>query len=187
MKVALIMPIMDTGEKGANSAFKFIHDTAKGKINWNRAITPITNRIKFLDREHYPNGLIQLGTILKIANHEVKIFNFLERDYTQEIITFKPHVVGITCSSGPNLVWIDKFARFLKKELKCLILLGGPHVTLLPEQTLETTIADYVFIGEADFVLLDLINFLEGKISRFPEEGICYKKMEKLLRNALQL
>ena len=128
-----------------------------------------------------------MGTILKIANHEVKIFNFLERDYTQEIITFKPHVVGITCSSGPNLVWIDKFARFLKKELKCLILLGGPHVTLLPEQTLETTIADYVFIGEADFVLLDLINFLEGKISRFPEEGICYKKNGKIIKKRLAI
>jgi radical SAM superfamily enzyme YgiQ (UPF0313 family) len=50
-----------------------------------------------------------------------------------------------------------------------------------PKQTLATTIADYVLMGETEFVFLDLVNYLDGK-GKLPKEGICYEKDKKIVQ-----
>ncbi|MBN1586136.1 MAG: radical SAM protein [Candidatus Omnitrophica bacterium] len=173
MKIALLMPGMDTGEMRSNSGFRFLHDLSRSKL-WNQVWSPITRKFFHLDNL-YPTGLVQLATILK-ANHDVKIFNFLQGADIQEVIDYSPDVVGFTCSAGGNLVWIDKMSRFLKSQLGCLIFLGGPHVSLLPEQSLRTTVADYVFVGESDWIVPQVLEFIEGKADSLPTEGVCYWK-----------
>jgi len=185
MKIALIMPPMDTGKK-KNSFFKIIHDSAKGKPYWNNLFIPITKKLTIIDFEAYPNGLVQLATILK-QKHEVRIFNFLLDSKIQNVLKFKPEFVGITCSTGANLVWIDTFSRILKEKLGCIIAFGGPHVTLSPIQSLKTTVADYIFVGEPDFIILDVLNYIEGKTKKMPKEGVYYKKNNKIIKTPLAI
>ncbi|OIO41330.1 hypothetical protein AUJ10_01095 [Candidatus Pacearchaeota archaeon CG1_02_31_27] len=180
MKIALIMPPIDTGKK-TNSFFKIIHDSAKGKPYWNNLLTPVTKRLNTIDFEAYPNGLIQLATILR-QKHEVKIFNFLLDSKIQDILKFKPEFIGITCSTGSNLVWIDAFSKVLKEKLGCIIAFGGPHVTLSPIQSLKTTVADYIFIGEPDLIILDLLKYIEGKTKKILKQGLCYRKKDKIIK-----
>lgn len=186
MKIALVMPPLDTGERGSNSIFRLIHDFARARPYWNRIFLPISRKISFFDLDFYPNGLVQLGTILK-PYHKVKIFNFLLGDWYEELINFSPQIVGISCSGGGNLVWVDKFCRKLKKDLNCLIFLGGPHVTLTPEETLRTTVADYIFIGEADLTISQVVDYIEGKTDSLPESGIGYRKNGNIIVTPLTI
>lgn len=175
MKVAFISSPLDTGNSSGNSFFRLIHDFAKVRMHWNRMFRPLTRRILSFDFQDYPLCLVQLATMIK-DDDEVKIYNFLEHDYMDEVIAFAPDVIGITCPGGGNLVWIDDISRVLKEKLGCKFLFGGPHVTLTPEQTLRTTVADYVFIGESDLVVKPVIDFIAGRTDTLPEEGIGYWK-----------
>jgi len=187
MKIALVMPPLDTGERGGNSIFRLIHDFARARPYWNRFFFPITSKIKFFDFDFYPNGLVQLGTILKKDGHEVKIFNFLFKDWYTDIINFSPQIVGISCSGGGNLIWVDRISRKLKEDLNCIIFLGGPHVTLTPKETLMTTVADYVFIGESDLIISQVADYIEGKTNFLPGKGIGYRKDGKIIITPLAI
>lgn len=180
MKIALISPPLEAGIKSDNSLFRFLHDCAKARPFWNKPLRKFTRKMKFLDFEDYPNGLVQLATILK-QKHEVKIFNFMEKDYLAEIIEFRPDIAGFTCPGGGNLVWTDVMSRLLKSKIGSIIFLGGTHVSLTPTQSLQTTIADFIFIGESDFVILDVIDYIEGKKPNLPDEGVCYRKNGKII------
>jgi len=183
MKIALIMPPMDSGE-GRNSFFRVLHDFSKGKPHFNRIFKPLISNKRLIDFETYPYGLIQLSTQLTEKNHEVKIYNFLlEKTSINDIIKFYPDVIGFTCSIGGQLIWIDKVSRYLKKKLGSVIIFGGPHVTLSPKQTIRTTVADYVLKGEADYTFLNLLDFIQGKIDKLPKEGICYINKKKKIVN----
>ena len=182
MKIALVMPPLSGGEQNSNSLFRFIHDCARARPYWNPFLYRFTRKIKCFDFDFYPNSLVQLGTVLK-AQHAVKIFNFLEQDYFQEVIDFSPQVIGISCSGGGNLIWVDKVMREFKKTLNAKIFLGGPHVSLDPEQTLSTTVADYVFTGESDLVIPEVIEYIEGKTKELPGEGVCYRKNGQIVIN----
>jgi len=182
MKIALIMPPLTTGKMDSNSLFRFIHDCARGRPYWNPFLYRFTRKISCIDFDFYPNSLVQIGTVLK-DSHEVKIFNFLEKNYFKSVINFAPRIIGISCSGGGNLVWVDKMIREFKKRLSVKIILGGPHVSLAPEETLNTTVADYVCNGESDFVIAKVVDYIEGKAKKLPNEGVCYRKDGRVIVN----
>jgi len=182
MNIALLMPPLATGQRGANSMFRFLHDCARARPYWNSSLYPLTSKMKLFDFDYYPSSLVQLGTVLK-AKHRVKIFNFLEQDYYQQVLDFKPDIIGISCSGGGNLVWVDTITRAFKKKTSAKIFLGGPHVSLTPGETLNTTVADYVFTGESDLVISQVVDYIDGKVTTLPAEGVCYRQEGEIIVN----
>ena len=64
-------------------------------------------------------------------------------------------------------------------ELKIAIL--GDHVTSFPEETMKNSKADFVIIGgDYDFLLLELVDWLERKTKKIPE-GITYRDKGKII------
>lgn len=56
------------------------------------------------------------------------------------------------------------------------VVLMGDHVTALPEETLQACPVDYILTGgDYDFLLLNLVEFLSGKVSSL-EPGFFYRK-----------
>ena len=65
------------------------------------------------------------------------------------------------------------------------MLWGGPHVTILPRLTLQYPSVDAVILGEGEYALLELIEFLNKKRSSMPK-GIGYKKNGNIIINPPQ-
>lgn len=174
MRVALIMPPMDSGP-ASHSAFRWLHEMAKGKPHWTRSARRLTRSWRAtVDFEDFPKGLILLGTMID-RRHEVRIFSFINGHHTiEDVEGFQPHVVGITCSTGSSLIWVHHAAERLRRKLGCALILGGPHVTLDPLRSLTTTAADFVVRGEGDLIIDDLLSHIEGRRSQPPAEGVGY-------------
>ncbi len=76
------------------------------------------------------------------------------------VLSHDPDVVGITCNSGA----MDT-VRLLSKKLKVEglpVILGGSHPSVLPEQSLNYTGADFAITGEGEAALLELMYSLES-------------------------
>jgi len=130
----------------------------------------------------FPLNLSYIATPLFNNGIEVAIFDAnIEDSIFQKIKKYSPDIVGVSCRTAPHLMWVNDLISALKKELDVKIILGGPHVTLAPYQTLETTCADFVVIGEGDEVILDLVNFIGGKKKKLPKIGIGYRSGKKII------
>ena len=110
--------------------------------------------------ELFPNGaLLQLGSILLEARHQVKVIHMLADNITyqgleDEIRKFKPDVVGITmvtfqAKTGRRVCNIIKN---ISKDI--IVVIGGPHVSAIEEEVDKRyTEADIKVIGEGDNII----------------------------------
>ena len=97
-----------------------------------------------------PNlGLLMLGAVLRKVGHEIRIIDASDQGLNYEHTLakaekFKPHIIALT-SVTPSLLKTVKLAEMMKKAFPTVpVVIGGPHFTAVPEQTL----LDYpVFFG----------------------------------------
>lgn len=109
-----------------------------------------------------PLGLGYLAAVLENEGVEVKIFdNYLMEEDNYYIIKllqdFDADIVGISCSTATYLSCVE-IAQLIKKYYpKKIIVTGGPHSTLFPEQILNTGFFDAVVLGEGEWIFRNLV------------------------------
>ena len=99
---------------------------------------------------------------------EKEFFKTLEQRIGPDVIC-----VGISCLTGPGIEQVIRISEFVKARTGAPIVLGGPHPTLLPEQTLQSRLADYVVTGKGEAAFLSLVKTLksEAPVSGIPQVG----------------
>ncbi|MFH1641561.1 MAG: radical SAM protein [Nanoarchaeota archaeon] len=158
MKIILINPDFD--EVGSNKSFK-------GVIN----IIP-------------PLGIMYTASVLVKNNFEVKIVDaYLEksRNLCHFLNKENPDIVGIsvTTPAFPNTIKIAKMIR--KNFPEIIIVVGGPHVTVIPKQTLSSDCFDIGIIGEGEVTFLELVKELSKKKPNLGGvKGLSFKKKGKI-------
>ena len=113
-----------------------------------------------------PLGLAYLASMVR-DEHDVRIVDSLAEDYNygdvERIIKkYDPDVVGITSTTSmiPDAYVIAKIAKRYNENVK--IVMGGPHVTFLPERTFqECPYIDFIVRGEGELTFRELIDSLE--------------------------
>jgi anaerobic magnesium-protoporphyrin IX monomethyl ester cyclase len=148
----------------------------------------------------YPSGAVQapfiplgigyLAAFLEKNQYEVNVIDCQlhypsPKQLADEFAKTKPDVIGLTCATltyKPALE-IVKIAREVRP--KCLTIMGGPHVTVLDEQTMrEPNAPDVVARGEGEQTLLELSDLASnsdlGNLSRV--DGITFKKNDQIVR-----
>ena len=100
-------------------------------------------------------GLVVLATRLKAAGYDVKVF-VEEVSPVDFAALFSADLVGISTitSTAPRAYEFAKAAR----RAGIPVVMGGPHVTFLPEEALQH--CDYVIRGEADDLIVDFVDRL---------------------------
>jgi radical SAM superfamily enzyme YgiQ (UPF0313 family) len=92
-----------------------------------------------------------------------------------------PDIVGITCNSGN----MDTAAMITAKvrELGTPVILGGSHPTVVPQESLEYTGADYALCGEGEMALRTLMDTMEsgGAADRVP--SVAWRKGSSVVIN----
>jgi len=135
-----------------------------------------------------PLGLCYLASSIKNAGHEVKIIDAeIEKMDIKEVVEetkkHSPNIIGIT-STTPIFPQVKNLAEELKKELKTPIVLGGPHITAMPIQTMKSCkYFDFGVYGEGEKTICELVQALEGnkKFENIP--GLIYRKNGRIIKN----
>lgn len=102
-----------------------------------------------------PQGLLYIAANLEKHGHEVKIID-LPREHLD--LEDDIDVVGITCLTNTFNQAISILQKVKQKLSEVKTVIGGPHVTFMPEAALETGVVDYVVKGEGEEVVLNLSN-----------------------------
>lgn len=88
---------------------------------------------------------------------------------------FKPDIVGITMATGMYgaALRAAKIVKDIRPNIPLVV--GGPHPTILPEDTLKEDYIDIVVKGEGEFTMLDLIDHIDDGKPLTQVCGISYK------------
>jgi len=131
-----------------------------------------------------PMNLVYLATYLRehgyrpeIVDLEVKHFTYL----VERLKLAKPYLVGVSVMT-PNISEAKQICE-LCRSLGILTVLGGPHPTALPEQTLKYTNCDYVVVGEGELPLYDLLKSIIDRQSIVKIKGIAFLGEDILVLN----
>ena len=134
----------------------------------------VANNPAFIDEErgfNPPLGLLYLASYLKKnSNHEVLVLDAqvdnlnYGSDFLSYIETICPDVIGITVMTF-TLIDVLKTLQLIKVASekigkKIIVVLGGPHAHIFPEETLSLDNVDFVIKGEGEvplFFLLEVI------------------------------
>jgi len=86
-----------------------------------------------------------------------------------------PDIVAITLPTPAYAQVLEVCARLKKISSDIMIVVGGPHPSALPEQTLKEPDIDIGVIGEGEVTFCCLIDALENKTDLADLRGIVYK------------
>jgi Fe-S oxidoreductase len=138
-------------------------------------------KIHFVYNGHENLGIEYLSSFLKSKGHVTslsfdpavfsggyfnngllaRIFN-IDDLVIKQIVDIKPDIIAFSCFTG-NYRWCLKIADQIKRVSRIPIIFGGVHTTAVPNEVLSNVCVDYVIIGEGEYALLELIQYLDGK------------------------
>lgn len=130
------------------------------------------------------NGLCWLAAVTRKHNYNTEIIDALPLKLDNErlarlVAEKKPRYVGISACTIDIYGAFDFADRLKKIKPDIITIIGGPHITAVPEETMERFPAfDIGVIGEGEITIVELLNFLTDKNNKdlSEVEGIIYRK-----------
>ncbi len=128
-----------------------------------------------------PLGILYVAAYLKKnTQHQIKILDLQLEDKNEDelreyLLEEKPDIIGITAITFMMIDTI-KLIKLISKILPDVkIILGGPHVNIYPQETLEIPGVDFIVLGEGELPALDLINHINDKEKLKTIKGLVFK------------
>ncbi len=138
-----------------------------------------------------PLGLAYLAASIRkkydVGILDASVEKLTLKETYEYIKTFSPDVVGITVLT-PIFKQVVNLSKILKdKSPNIIIVCGGPHATIMPEETLKKTGADIAVIGEGEITFPELIDLLEENRDLKQVKGIAFRKNGRIIKTARRL
>lgn len=136
-----------------------------------------------------PNlGLAYLAAFLRQREVDVSIIDAAAEQLSieqtaKQIADQAPLVCGLTATT-PSISLAAQIAAKVKLfSPDCVVLLGGPHATSLPEETLDTYRSiDYAVMGEAEKTAVEIFEEIENDGDPAAVRGVAYRDGGELRR-----
>lgn len=109
-----------------------------------------------------PVGLTYIASYLREKGVEVKIFDaqIAQSDIKDVIREFDPSIIGITCVTALVHGTIE-IANLIKKDFPDkVIIVGGIHPTIRPQDFVEEKAIDYIALGEGEITMYEFVKEL---------------------------
>jgi anaerobic magnesium-protoporphyrin IX monomethyl ester cyclase len=126
-----------------------------------------------------PLGLLYLGAVLENDGHKVEILDYSVKNISKEQLNnslLSSDTIGVhiqtTDFKTPNNIL--KMIKDIDSNIPLII--GGPHCTFVKKQSLhDIPLADISVSGEGEFVILDLVKYLQGNKKPSDINGVFYR------------
>lgn len=127
----------------------------------------------------YDEKLMNLEYLDKYINSEFAFSEYYKK-IVNEIKRKKPELTGISISYEEQVIPSLKLAYLLKKHTKTKVLLGGSHISRIIEKLPNKNLmfekyCDFVIQGNGERAIVELCQYLEGKISPEQVSNLIYK------------
>jgi len=129
-------------------------------------------------------GLAYLAAVSEQRGDQVRVLDMQVEDVLlpQVVSEFPPDIVGITATTVQiESAW--RVARELKQLTKVPVVLGGPHPTVLPAESVERPEVDFVVRSEGEATWRELCEQLEKHESVEGVAGITYGQNGQVVHN----
>jgi len=128
-----------------------------------------------------PLGLLCCAAALEQLDYRVSIINqSVDPQWKKRLFSDlekKPICFGITCMTGPQIRHALAVCNLVRDKYPHIpIIWGGVHASLLPEQTLESSLVDIVVVGEGEDTLPELVKAIKTKGPLKEVKGIAFKQ-----------
>ena len=121
----------------------------------------IYQKLNIRQEASIPLGLLYIAAVLEKAGHEVRVFdpnlhNTPLPELINQIKSYEPELIGLTTVT-PTFNTAQKITFELRKVFpRVAIVMGGPHVSALPEASLRSTpTADFIAVGVGEDTIFE--------------------------------
>ena len=136
-----------------------------------------------------PLGIYYLAAYLlkngeKVQVVDCEVFNLTHEDILKTLKESDAKIIGIT-STTVSFNRARSLAEMIRRERSDVkIVIGGPHMTAMPEATMQSGIFDYGIIHEGEIPFSKLVKFLIHKEGEFKDiPNLYYLDGQNLLHN----
>lgn len=138
-----------------------------------------------------PLGLLYIaGYLEKHTSHNIEIIDSQvdKLDYgslSTRINSIMPDIVGLTAMTMTliDVIKTVEVVKNIKNNIK--IVLGGPHVNLFPEETINLKDIDFLVLGEGEVVFKNLLDYIDNKSMLKSISGLVFKENGKVINTGL--
>lgn len=156
-----------------------VHPYFKRKIGRSDSLSPVLP----------PIGISYIAAVLRKEGFEVRILdlNAIEMDKGEMlnyIGDYSPELIGLTAVTITINKCFDIAKAIKEQNPKINIVIGGPHPTSLPEESIKNKYIDFVVVGEGERTIIELVKELKEKGKSFEKiDGLVFKNKKKVIRN----
>lgn len=145
---------------------------------------PFSNNESVYELTKYaPIGLPAIAAYLRSKNFdaEIEIYDSnVQEDYSVEatvkyILKKNPDILGVTAMTINSLPAMEIIKKVREQNPKILIVVGGIHCTVLPEEVLKNKAVDFIVIGEGEITFYELLKNLNSPENYKNIQGLGYK------------
>lgn len=138
-----------------------------------------------------PLGISYMAAVLEKSGHKVDVIDWQAsepslKEVEEQLQRLNPDIVGVTSATltfNPALKILQAAKRTLPN---CLTIMGGPHVTVMDEETLrKNPEVDIVVRGEGEQTVLEIAKLIsDSKVKNFENIiGITFKRNGQIVHN----
>jgi len=139
----------------------------------------------FYKAMHPHTGIAYMMSILEKGSHltdvvDLRVENGIKA-LDNKIRIFDPDIIGVSFMSRGYRDSYN-FVKFIKNKYDKKVIIGGPHPSLFPEESIIACNADYAVMGEGEYAILALAN----KVPLDKIKNLVWVNGEKITRNELE-
>lgn len=126
-----------------------------------------------------PLGLAYIASALLPAGCQIKVvdgalYDLSVEEIVKRALSIDPQFVGISCTTPLYYQAVAIIDLIKKRSPATTVIMGGPHVSALPEPTLNTSKTDFICIGEGEESVVAIIDHVLSKKDPADIPGIAY-------------
>lgn len=124
-----------------------------------------------------PLGLLYMARFLTEHGYRVHIFDQRVEDgldRLDSLLANNPLWVGFSIMTGEPIRHALELADHVRSRTDAPLVWGGIHPTILPEQTLDNPLVDYVMRGKGELAAVDFSRYIEGKLEAQEVQGLTW-------------
>ncbi len=137
----------------------------------------------------YPSlGIVHVAAMVEKGGYKAKIKDMFADGYDESLLKEdlkdpELKIVGISSVSATFKVSLNILKTVKAERPDIVTIIGGPHVTVLTDETMKEPYIDYGAIGEADYTALELVDYIiKGQGEPDKIKGIAYKIGGKVVK-----
>ncbi len=143
-----------------------------------------------------PMGIAYIAAVLEKNGIEVKILDALAagwrntrredgfectgltpEEILSEIRAYAPSIIGITSPFTTQVRQVKAVAALAKQyDARVPVVVGGPHPSIQPKQTLDCPDIDYAIVGEGEYAFLEFVRRWEAKADVTGIPGLAFRR-----------